>query len=39
MIELISGYGVVSYADSLDCVGVLGSSVDTVRQVFSEFAD
>lgn len=28
----------VSYADSLDCVGVLGSSVDTVRQVFGEFA-
>lgn len=27
-------YGVVSYADSLDCVGVLGRTVDTVRQVF-----
>lgn len=27
-------YGVVSYADSLDCVGVMGQTVDTVRQVF-----
>jgi aspartyl-tRNA(Asn)/glutamyl-tRNA(Gln) amidotransferase subunit A len=35
-LDLICRYGVVSYADSLDCVGVLGSSVDTVRQVFGE---
>ncbi|KAG1816463.1 amidase signature domain-containing protein [Suillus subaureus] len=28
---LISRWGVVSYADSLDCVGVLGKSVDTVK--------
>ena len=26
----------VSYADSLDCVGVLGKTIDVVRQVFSE---
>lgn len=32
---LISRYGVVSYADSLDCVGVLGKTVDTVSQVFN----
>ncbi|TXT13467.1 hypothetical protein VHUM_00834 [Vanrija humicola] len=31
---LISRYGVVSYADSLDCVGVLGKSVDAVEKVF-----
>ena len=29
-------YGVVSYADSLDCVGVLGRSIDTVQQVFGK---
>ena len=27
-------HGVVSYADSLDCVGVLGKTADTVQQVF-----
>lgn len=27
-------WGVISFADSLDCVGVLGKSVDTVKQVF-----
>lgn len=32
--QLTSRYGVVSYADSLDCVGILGKSVDTVQQVF-----
>lgn len=31
---LISRWGVISFADSLDCVGVLGKSVDTVKQVF-----
>lgn len=31
-----NSYGVVSYADSLDCVGVLGRTVDIVRQVFSK---
>ncbi|KAH7881937.1 amidase signature domain-containing protein [Phlebopus sp. FC_14] len=31
---LISRWGVISYADSLDCVGVLGKSVDIVRKVF-----
>jgi aspartyl-tRNA(Asn)/glutamyl-tRNA(Gln) amidotransferase subunit A len=31
---LISRWGVVSFADSLDCVGVLGKSVDTVKTVF-----
>lgn len=29
-------YGVVSYADSLDCVGVLGGTIDTVQQVFGK---
>jgi Asp-tRNA(Asn)/Glu-tRNA(Gln) amidotransferase A subunit family amidase len=29
-------WGVVSFADSLDCVGVLGKSVDTVKTVFGE---
>ncbi|KAG1863573.1 amidase signature domain-containing protein [Suillus subalutaceus] len=33
---LISRWGVVSFADSLDCVGVLGKSVDTVKTVFGE---
>lgn len=31
-----SRWGVVSFADSLDCVGVLGKSVDTVKTVFGE---
>ncbi|KAF9231459.1 amidase signature domain-containing protein [Melanogaster broomeanus] len=31
---LISRWGVVSFADSLDCVGVIGKSVNTVKQVF-----
>ncbi|BEI96273.1 hypothetical protein CcaverHIS631_0112220 [Cutaneotrichosporon cavernicola] len=31
---MISRYGVVSYADSLDCVGVLGSTIDVVEEVF-----
>ncbi|KAL7425150.1 Trimeric GatFAB AmidoTransferase(AdT) complex subunit [Cryptotrichosporon argae] len=31
---LISRSGVVAYADSLDCVGVLGRSVDVVEDVF-----
>lgn len=31
---LISRHGVVSYADSLDCVGVLSKTVDAVEQVF-----
>ncbi|WWC87280.1 aspartyl/glutamyl-tRNA(Asn/Gln) amidotransferase, A subunit [Kwoniella dendrophila CBS 6074] len=31
---LISRRGVVAYADSLDCVGVLGRDIDTVEQVF-----
>ncbi|KAG8221144.1 amidase signature domain-containing protein [Butyriboletus roseoflavus] len=31
---LISRWGVISFADSLDCVGVLSKSVDTVKEVF-----
>lgn len=31
---MISRHGVVSYADSLDCVGVLAKSVSSVRDVF-----
>ncbi|KAI0766032.1 amidase signature domain-containing protein [Irpex lacteus] len=31
---LLSRWGVVSYADSLDCVGILGQSVQLVRRVF-----
>ncbi|KAG9044271.1 Trimeric GatFAB AmidoTransferase(AdT) complex subunit [Tulasnella sp. UAMH 9824] len=31
---LVSRWGVVSYADSLDCVGVIAKSVDRVRNVF-----
>ncbi|KIJ65406.1 hypothetical protein HYDPIDRAFT_88164 [Hydnomerulius pinastri MD-312] len=31
---LISRWGVISYADSLDCVGVIGKSIDTVKEVF-----
>lgn len=31
---MISRFGVVAYADSLDCVGVLGQTVDTVAEVF-----
>lgn len=29
-------HGVVAYADSLDCVGVLGGTVDSVKEVFGE---
>lgn len=29
-------YGVVSYADSLDCVGVLARNVEDTRAVFGE---
>ncbi|KAG1799586.1 Glutamyl-tRNA amidotransferase subunit A, mitochondrial [Suillus variegatus] len=35
---LISRWGVVSFADSLDCVGVLGKSVDTVKTVFDSIS-
>ncbi|KAG1774410.1 amidase signature domain-containing protein [Suillus placidus] len=35
---LISRWGVVSFADSLDCVGVLGKSVDTVKTVFESIS-
>ncbi|KAF9224191.1 amidase signature enzyme [Gyrodon lividus] len=31
---LISRWGVISFADSLDCVGVIGKSVDAVKEVF-----
>jgi hypothetical protein len=35
--KLMDGrWGVVSFADSLDCVGVFGKSVDTVKTVFGE---
>lgn len=27
-------WGVISYADSLDCVGVLGKNTDCVQKVF-----
>lgn len=33
---MISRHGVVSYADSLDCVGVLGKDIASVREVYSE---
>ncbi|ORY25368.1 amidase signature domain-containing protein [Naematelia encephala] len=32
---LISRHGIVSYADSLDCVGILAKTTDITRQVFS----
>ncbi|KIM44426.1 hypothetical protein M413DRAFT_442403 [Hebeloma cylindrosporum] len=35
---LISRWGVISYADSLDCVGILASDVDTVKRVFDSVA-
>ncbi|KAG1747868.1 amidase signature domain-containing protein, partial [Suillus paluster] len=35
---LISRWGVVSFADSLDCVGVLGKSVNTVKTVFDSIS-
>ncbi|KZV96445.1 amidase signature enzyme [Exidia glandulosa HHB12029] len=31
---LVSRHGVVAYADSLDCVGVLASSAQNIREVF-----
>ncbi|KAI0687386.1 amidase signature domain-containing protein [Cytidiella melzeri] len=31
---IVSRWGVISYADSLDCVGILGKTVDYVRQVY-----
>jgi len=34
--KLTDRNGVIAYADSLDCVGVMGQSVDVVREVFSE---
>lgn len=30
-------WGVVSFADSLDCVGILGKSVSSVERVFGKF--
>ncbi|KAJ8591548.1 amidase signature enzyme [Rhizopogon salebrosus TDB-379] len=33
-----SRWGVVSFADSLDCVGVLGKSIDTVKVVFDSIS-
>ncbi|KAI0730842.1 amidase signature enzyme [Earliella scabrosa] len=35
---IISRWGVVSFADSLDCVGVLARDVHTVRQVYDSIA-
>ncbi|KDR80806.1 hypothetical protein GALMADRAFT_241253 [Galerina marginata CBS 339.88] len=35
---LVSRWGVVSYADSLDCVGVLASNVDTAKHIFDRIA-
>lgn len=35
---LISRWGVVSFADSLDCVGVFGKSMDTVKTVFDSIS-
>ncbi|KAI6116779.1 amidase signature domain-containing protein [Pisolithus croceorrhizus] len=35
---IISRWGVVSFADSLDCVGILGKSVNTVKRVFDTVA-
>lgn len=35
---IVSRWGVVSFADSLDCVGVLGKSVDTVKTVFDSIS-
>ncbi|WWD00208.1 hypothetical protein V866_007117 [Kwoniella sp. B9012] len=32
---MISRRGVIAYADSLDCVGVLGRNIDIVEQVFN----
>ncbi|KAH7908487.1 amidase signature domain-containing protein [Hygrophoropsis aurantiaca] len=32
---LISRWGVISYADSLDCVGVFGKNVDIVNDIFN----
>ncbi|KAG5350283.1 hypothetical protein C0989_011753 [Termitomyces sp. Mn162] len=31
---LLSRWGVVSFADSLDCVGIFGADVESVREVF-----
>ncbi|KJA23504.1 hypothetical protein HYPSUDRAFT_137633 [Hypholoma sublateritium FD-334 SS-4] len=35
---LISRWGVVSYADSLDCVGILASELNTMQRVFNSVA-
>ncbi|EKM50099.1 uncharacterized protein PHACADRAFT_264635 [Phanerochaete carnosa HHB-10118-sp] len=35
---VVSRWGVVSYADSLDCVGVFGANVDYVSKVFNTIA-
>ena len=34
--ESFERWGVVSYADSLDCVGVMSKDIEGVRRVFSE---
>jgi aspartyl-tRNA(Asn)/glutamyl-tRNA(Gln) amidotransferase subunit A len=34
---LLSRWGVVSFADSLDCVGIMANDVATVRRIFSQF--
>lgn len=36
---MVSRHGVVSYADSLDCVGVLARTVEDVRVVLGESGD
>lgn len=35
----ISRWGVVAYANSLDTVGVLGSNISTIREVYSTFPE
>jgi len=35
---LVSRWGVVSYADSLDCVGILASTIHTTKRVFDVIA-
>lgn len=35
--DLLLRWGVVSYADSLDCVGIIGKNVEYIEKTFGMF--
>lgn len=36
---MISRYGMIPYAESLDCVGIMARKVGIVKRVFGEFVE